>query len=336
MPAPIKPQERKRRLLIGERVRRHRLLNGWTQDDLGDHLARGSGLHLRRQTIDKIEDGSHRLTSDVVSALESALRQPPGALTAQDGGLAVRTRAVGLSADTKVAPNLRRFAEQIILRAAQERITEATAAKRGRSFRSPFTFTASTPSQEEIEGQADLLREKWGLGDGPIADLTYSMERQSAIVVSVNSNRPCVVYSARVTSFPVILWHGRPPADLNESAEYRVRVLGALVVSLGLSRGLANDDAADRADKLSRAILLPKVAITDTFGTRRNQITAANLLALASQYVITIPSALARACEAGIIDEQRAETIRRALNGQLLDGTLECSRWKKLLLPAFR
>lgn len=336
MPAPLKPQEKQRRIKIGDRVRRLRILNGWAQVDLGDHLARGSELRLCRQTIDKIENGNHRLTTDIVTALEAALQQPAGTLTAPDAGLAAGARVVGLNADIKVPPNLYRFAEQVILRAAHERITEAAAAKRGRRFRSPFTFTAAQPSQGEIEGQADLLRVKWGLGDSPIADLTYAMERQSAVVVSIDSARTGVVYSARVSSFPVVLWHARPPDGITETADYRFRVLRAMITTLALGRGLANDDAADRAAKLSRAVLLPKVAITDTFGPRCHQMTATNLLALASQYQIPISAALARVREVGIVDEQRAEALRRSLHGQLLDQALERSRWKNLLPPALK
>lgn len=336
MPAPISPGEEERRFRAGDRIRRARVLNGWTQDHLGYLLAHRGGVQLCRQTIDKIEAGRHRLPHDLVSALEAALLLPAGTLAANDGGLAPGAQVLCLSADAEVPPRLLRFAEQAILRAAHERLTEAAAARRGRSFHSPFTFRAAHPSQEEIEGQADLLRSKWGLGDSPIADLTYSMERQSAVVASIDSDRAGVVYSARVSSFPVLLWHARPPVGLTECADYRLRMLHAMITCLARGRGIAKNDASDRAGKLSRAVLLPKVAMTDALGSRCHQITATNLIALAAQYGIPISAALARVIEVGIIDEQRAEALRRSLNGQQLEGAPEHSRWHNLLPPALQ
>lgn len=338
MPAPLNLQEKERRRLIGNRVRRARLLNGWTLDDLGDHImtTSKSPTRYRRQALAKVEAGAHSLTPFLVAALETALRLPAGTLSAIDENLAAGTRVVGLAADPKVTEAMRRHAEQAILAAAHERLTESAAALRRSSFRSPFKFTGVPPTLTEIENMADHLREKWGLGDGPIADLTYSMERQSALVLRVEAPHDAIVFSGRVSSYPVMLWLGQLPVSVTEIAGFRIRILHGLIETLALGRGLRPTDAIDRATKLSRAVLLPRVALTDAFGTGCNRITADNILAIASQYVVPISAALERVSEIGIVDEQRAESLRRSLNGKQLDGTHECSRWKNLLPPAFQ
>lgn len=334
MPAPLKPQEKIRRRLIGDRVRRARELNRMTLDNLSFHLAQVSteGFLMSRQTLQKIEAGMHPMSPVLVNALALALKVEAEDLTTSSGGLAPGARVSDLVYNGDASMAARKAAEQVILAAAHERFNEASAAWVWRNFNRPLNFKALRPSPEELERQAEGVRMKWGLGETPVANLTFTLEQQSVTVVQrIRSGSP-VVFAAMVSSRPVLLWHGQPPSTRDEVSDYRLQILETFFRMLGVRVGLKEIDAKSRAAAIARAVLLPKVAVTGALGgTTRHLITTENIICLASNYAVPLSATLKRAVESGIMDQHSAENLRRSLNGRKLNDHTERPSWKNLL-----
>ena len=332
MPAPLDAEERQRRRTIGDAVRQARESNGWALEDLGLHLQRTSQFRLCRQTLAKIEMGHHRLPPELVKALEVTLRMTAGSLTAEDGNTRPKARLTGLHIDGTVSPNLKLAVQHHLIAAVQERLRVAAQARRGMPrFTSPFKFQQRPLSQAEIEQQAGLLRRRWNWGDGPVADLSYSLERQSVVIAQFVHSDAAAVISGRVSSHPAICWIGKTPECATEVEDYRMRILSAFVRSVGFSRDggltISNEDVV----KLSRAILVPAVGVTDAFGTQCNRITARNVVAFAEIYSVPLAAVVDRILDLGLADAVHAQGLHRQLANHQLDWSHERPRWKNLL-----
>lgn len=332
MPAPLDSTERLHRQSIGRQVRRARMLNGWSLQDLAFHLARVTNRTWRRQMVDKIEEGQWRLSDELITQLEVSLELRPGAFCSSVAEPFSRLQVCQFTADRDVLPGIKMWARQSMIDAVENRLQSAQQAMRSQAFRSPFIFLRAAPCQDEIEQQAELLRKRWGLGAGPIADVTFALEANSVVVAQNASPRRMTIFSGRVRSTPIVFVDGLNSADPTSLAEYRLRALNALIKTLALSRNLPADDAKIRAEKIARAILLPRNAITDAFGTQRNRITAVNLVTLASRFLLPKKAALDRCVEAGVIDEAHALRLERAMRPELIDSR-EKPQWSNLLPP---
>lgn len=332
MPAPLKAEERLRRQQIGESVRQAREANGWALEDLGLHLHRTSQFRLCRQTLQKIEMGHHRLPPELVKALEVTLRITAGSLTAENGNTRPKARLTGLSIIGHCTAAFRLAVQRHLVSSVQERIRLAAQSRRGMPrFRSPFQFRHGPHTHDEIEQQADLLRHRWGWGEGPVADVTYNLERWSVVITQLAHPDAAVVASGRVSSFPAICWIGNTPANPTESADYRMKILAAFVRSVGFSRDGARSISNEDVARLTRSILIPAVAITDAFGTQRNRITASNLSAFAEIFAVPVGAVVDRAFDLGLTDTEYAATLRQELANNQPGCSHERPRWKDLL-----
>jgi Zn-dependent peptidase ImmA (M78 family)/DNA-binding XRE family transcriptional regulator len=172
-------------------------------------------------------------------------------------------------------------------------------------------FDPASDNVDQIERAADALRSHWGLGRGPIRDLSAVMEMKGIILVSQKvdcpdmdavscwqSGRPYVLYSSDVTSGPRGNWnlaHELAHVLLHASVELSLD-------NLSLIEGQAN--------RFAGAFLLPQETFSrEVLGTSLN-----HFLFLKEKWGIAIAAMAYRCKDLGIMNANQHSYVMRQLN----------------------
>jgi Zn-dependent peptidase ImmA (M78 family)/transcriptional regulator with XRE-family HTH domain len=172
-------------------------------------------------------------------------------------------------------------------------------------------FDPASDSVEQIEHAAEVLRDHWSLGRGPIRDLSAIMELHGLILVreSVScpdmdavscwqDGRPYVLYSSEVESGPRGVWnlaHELAHAVLHSSVEVSLENLGLI---------------ESQANRFAGAFLLPQETFSrEVLGTSLN-----HFLFLKEKWGVAISAMAYRCKDLGIMTANQHGYVMRQLN----------------------
>lgn len=166
---------------------------------------------------------------------------------------------------------------------------------------------------EEIEAGAVGLRRYWGLGEGPISDLTLLIENNSIPVISTKLTEGMEGLSA---------WYGARPFILTSSAAnfYRARMnvaheLGHLVLHRGLDEEVMEDRASFKiieaqAWRFAGAFLLPATSfLSELYSTSLD-----GLLILKNRWGVSVAAMVSRLRDLDVIDDSKRSYLMAQLN----------------------
>jgi Zn-dependent peptidase ImmA (M78 family) len=172
-------------------------------------------------------------------------------------------------------------------------------------------FDPASRSIEQIEHAADVLRDHWGLGRGPIRDLSPIMETHGFVLIREpvacpdmdavscwQAGRPFVLFAAEVTSGPrnkMNLAHELAHALLHSSVEVTVENLSVI---------------EQQAERFAGALLLPQETFSrEVLGTSLN-----HFLFLKEKWGVSIAAMAYRCKDLGIINSNQHSYVMRQLN----------------------
>lgn len=174
-----------------------------------------------------------------------------------------------------------------------------------------INFDALSGTAAQIEKIADTLRDHWGLGRGPVRDLSALLEVNGFVLVheSVScpdmdavscwqAGRPYILFSAEVTSGPRNLWnlaHELAHVLLHSSVEVTSENLTAI---------------ENQANRFAGAFLLPQDSFSrEVLGTSLN-----HFLFLKEKWGVAIAAMAYRCKDLGIVNTNQHSYVMRQLN----------------------
>ena len=297
--------------LIPDRLQIARKAKLMTQTDLA------AEVELTRQAISSFEQGSKRPEGATLAKIASALEQPIsyflGASYEPFGQFSPKNyRAFGSSTKKKNEQS-----------DSFSGWTASVAAYLSEKINFPDPHVPTVPSprngqfyeEEEIEMAAELVRSEWGLGVGPIGNLSKLIESKGVFICHI----PMIHESINAFSF----WSGPKPFIIT-SAENTTAVrrrfdlaheLGHLVLHQGVSEselehGPTLKKIEGEANRFASAFLLPRISYpNEVFSTRLD-----SFVELKSRWKVAVSAQVYRCDELRLFTEKQILNLRKQIS----------------------
>jgi Zn-dependent peptidase ImmA (M78 family)/transcriptional regulator with XRE-family HTH domain len=172
-------------------------------------------------------------------------------------------------------------------------------------------FDPTSNAVEQIEHAADVLRSHWGLGRGPVRDLSAIMELHGFVLIQEKvfcpdmdavscwqAGRPYILFSAEVTSGPRDYWN-------------LAHELGHILLHPSIEVAMDNLSLIEQqANRFAGAFLLPQ----DTFSREVLGTSLNHFLFLKEKWGVAIAAMAYRCKDLGIINTNQHSYVMRQLN----------------------
>lgn len=289
---------------IPERIREAREARGLQLDTFAEML------DVTKQAVARFESGLASPSGETMRTIIAVTEQPPSFFVAtrsrSSGGITPFWRSLKrmeLHHRKRIARRLE-WAHDIV--AYLEQFIELPAVSLP-----AIEFDPSTDDMDQLEHAADRLREHWGLGRGPLRDLSAIMELHGVILVreAVNcpdmdavscwqSGRPYVLFSAEVESGP-------------RNAYNLAHELAHIILHSNVEVSADNLNRIERqADRFASAFLLPQETFSrEVLGTSLN-----HFLFLKEKWGVSIAAMAYRCKDLNIINTNQHGYIMKQMN----------------------
>jgi Zn-dependent peptidase ImmA (M78 family)/DNA-binding XRE family transcriptional regulator len=279
---------------IGTRLRQARQARGLSLQAVADRLSRP----VTRAALSKYERGQVVPRADVLIDLARVLGLPPSHFLEGARGQAVSVRWVAYRKHSRLGAR-----EHARIQARAEILGEAYLRLIDRlepGFRRAVPQRKPARTLEDAEKAAAELRDRWKLGAGPIDDLVARVEDAGVLVLGWREGGRFDALSGWIgEGWPLVVLNLERPADrcrFNLAHE-----IGHLVID---ASSLEASDEERLAHRFAAALLVPAEAARRELGTRRQQLTRAELEHLKGKYGVSMQAWTRRARDLGIVSEQ--------------------------------
>lgn len=172
-------------------------------------------------------------------------------------------------------------------------------------------------TNEDIDIAAEKLRRFWGLGDGPINNVTQLLENNGFIILRK-------YLEAEKMDACSLVMNGRPIILINTYKQTCARDIMNLAHELGhviLHMGISTSDLThanqfelleDQAWRFAKAFLMPPVVFQNEVGYP----TLSHFITLKRRWRVSIAAMIMYCCDLGIIDESRKQYFFREMTRQ--------------------
>lgn len=288
-------------LVSGARVRLARESKGWNQTALAEHITSG-GHGITPAAISQIERGVTTPSGRTLMAISEATRFPldyfvgrpqdpdvPGFFRSLRSTPAYeRKRALAR------AHMIHEFTEAI------EHYIELPDLDMPEEFDLGLDDLADAEAGRAIEEAADRLRQRWGLGWGPIPNMVLELERHGALVCRLALGRAEVdAFSVRFSDRPVVVLSEDKRA-LTRSRFDAAHELGHLVLHRDALAGTSQ--AEKQAHRFAAAFLMPRRMVLDQLPSTAEW---RRLFDLKAEWRVSVAALLMRARTLGKMSEAR-------------------------------
>lgn len=289
--------------LSGDRLRLARIALGLTLEQLGERVA------ASRQFLNQLERQQKPASAEMVEALSAALSVTPAFLSnvapfevSVDRCHFRKQRTTPLSVSSQVTARATIFAEFL------KRIDQEVSL--------PDVSIPNLPAvtTSEIEGAAEEARSIWGLGTGPISNMTRVAENAGAVVTFFQG------VSERVDALSIDL--ERPIIVRNEAKPTACRLRFDIAHELGhllMHKGIQTGDKVTegQANRFASAFLLPRNSFIHEF-PRSHFLAWDALYDLKLKWKVSVAAILRRAYDLRLIsaDQYRTGNIHLSKTGQ--------------------
>lgn len=275
-----------------QRLRAARLMRGWSLQELADRL----GGALTKQALSRYEKGMMLPAPTKLQLLASALGQR---LDYFERSPEVKLEQVAFR---KLA-RLKGKPEQIIkLNTADylERYLELESLLGQDTTWTPLRLPGHT--FEQVEEAAQTLRQRWDLGEGPLASVVELLEDRGIKVLELVEDPDFSGLAGwlqgQTQPFLVLNGHTSIPTDRKRFTA--LHELGHLVLEVG---ELPERLVEQRCNQFAGAMLLPRQQLEQELGRFRHAIHLKELQLLKQQFGLSMQGILYRARELGILSE---------------------------------
>lgn len=296
--------------MIGKRLKRARAAAGLSMAELGKRAGVSANM------IKKYEHDESMPDSVVYRKLNQELSLPRGALmrpvSLELSGVEYRKRA-------KAPKRVTRRIEADVLEQAEKWKALAdlwpefpAPVFRGRKF-GVRGLPRMISDLDQVERTAERVRERWGLGAGPVPDLTALLEERGILVIvtTVGVEEQFDGLQANAGGQPLVVIAADWPGDRQRFT--LAHELGHLLLHGRLARMLDDEKVCNR---FAGAFLLPAAAAKERLGERRDKLTQAELLRLKREYGLSMAGCVYRAADLGIIDAAHCRELFRMFSAR--------------------
>lgn len=288
--------------ILGTNIRLARLFQGLSLTDLGERLGKS------KQFLSRVETGSEPVSNALEVALVDELGILPEFLRQIDPmPLTEEQCHFRKQLTTKVA--LRQYA-----RARGEMLKRLVLVMDGYLDLPAYDIVETDPiSDEAIEHGAEKCRSQWGLGLGPIGNMTRVAENAGAVVMRVNGMAAEVDAISFATKRPVIA--------LNGSGRSACRTRFGIAHELGhfaLHIGVLTGDrlTESQANRFASAFLLPRASFMVEYqrAIRKSRLNWDGLSELKMRWGVSKAAILFRGRQLGVFTEEQVRSGYIGLN----------------------
>lgn len=291
--------------MIGERIRRARLVTGFTQSDVVDQLS-AIGISLTKAGLSKYELGGSLPNANMVLKLAKVLGVRVKALM-EEPDVAIewldfrRNANLGKGKQDRIKAVASNVVEKQVW--LQEILFGTT------SHKFPKVVKAIVP--DHAEAAAADLRKSWGLGSLPLTSVTEVIEDHGGIAVHVYDGLSSFhgLSGWANQKYPIAITTGDAPAD-------RIRFnlaheLGHLTMD---SSELPLKDAERLAHRFAAAFIVPPDIARQELGHRRRELSYSELASLKKKHGLSMAAWIYRAKDLGIISESHGAALFRGMS----------------------
>lgn len=288
--------------VLGSNIRLARLFNGLSLADLGEQMGRS------KQYLSRIETGAEPVSSMLERELVDALGILPEFLRHLDPmPLTEEQCHFRKQLTTKVA--LRQYAK------ARGEMLKRLVCVLDKYLELPaYSIAETEPSSEEaIERAAEKCRVEWGLGWGPISNITRIAETAGSIVMRVNGMANEVDAVSFATRRPVIALNGTGRSACR--ARFGVaHELGHFALHIGVLTG--DRFTETQANRFASAFLLPRSTFLNECrgALRRSRLNWEELSELKQRWGVSKAALLYRGKQLGVFTEDQVRAGYITLN----------------------
>lgn len=286
------------RAVFAERFKSARLRKGYSLQDLAEAL----NHVVSRQALHRYEKGEVLPDAEKINALSLALDVKPDYFfrttqvvmgDVEFRKLSKMSQKEAISIQEKTKEYLSRYLEL-------EEIIGLS-----KAFENPLKSLSTISSYTQVNQAAELLRNYWNLGYGPLFNVVELLEDQHIKVIKlavdddfdglqtmVNGNIPVVAYNANKT---------------NKPDRIRLTLLHELAHLLLNFGDIPLKQKEALCYQFAGALLLPEKTIKAELGEHRNKLSVHELGAIKKQYGISMQAVVLRARDCGIINAHYAK-----------------------------
>jgi len=297
---------------IGERIRQARVAAGLSLRELAEHVG------VSAMAISKYENDQMTPGSEVLLRLGNALGVKVGyfvrplQVEVQCPAFRKQTR-VSKKAQGMIEGRIREFLERYLM---AESVLDPVALP---TFELPAPCRDTVQSVEGAESWAQAVREAWGLGHDPIANLCETLEDHGVKVILIDDvDEKFDGYSCWANgSIPVVTSRAEDlPGDRQRFT--LAHELGHLLMEGHVGPSVDLEKACHR---FAAALLVPAEVVEPEVGSRRGRIEFGELHALKHKWGMSMAAWYRRLLDVGVITPRHYETAMR---------TFRTNHWHKL------
>ncbi len=314
------------RVGFGERLRRARLMRGLSLRALADAL-NGAVSHT---TLQKIECGETSPDSKLLGALAGTLAVRPDYFFKRDELKLVakeyrKLTKLGAKQQQRLEEEAFEFFERYL------EVERFFTLNSGDFPRHDLSRIAVDDLPEAIENAAEALRQEWGLGMNPIANVHATLEQHGVKVRLLKAAKGFDGFSAFADGggrvVPVVGLSEQWLTTERDLPRFRFTALHELAhLTLDLPPGLSSKELEGCCHRFAGAMLIPREHFVRTFGENRVRIAVGELCAIKAEWGMSIAAIMKRASNLGLITAGRYKSYCIVANKQGW-RTNEPGRW---------
>jgi len=319
--------------IFSERFKSARLMKGFSLQDLADALDN----QLSRQALHRYEKGEVIPDSEKINLLSKVLNVNPDyffrSTKVELGEIEFRKLS---NMPQKVASMIKEATREKLLRYLElEEILGLPV-----EFEDYLKDFEIITTYKQANRAAETLREKWGLGKGPIYNIVELLEDKNIKVIDLRVNDDFDGLQTRVNgTIPIIAYNAN---KLNKPDRIRFTLLHEMA-HLFLKFGNITDRQKETlCHQFAGAMLLPEETIKAELGEHRNKLSSLELAAIKKQYGISMQAIIMRAKDCGIINENYTKQLFflfKQMNWKIdepyeYEGVERSNRFEQLLFRA--
>lgn len=319
--------------IFAERFKSARLMKGFSLQDLADALDN----QLSRQALHRYEKGEVIPDSEKINLLSKALEVNPDyffrSTNVELGEVAFRKLS---KMPQKEAAVIKEITKEKLSRYLElEEILGLP-----NEFEDYLKDFEIVTEYEQVNRAAELLREKWSLGSGPIFNIVELLEDKNIKVVDLRVNDDFDGLQTRVNgTIPVVAYNAN---KINKPDRIRFTLLHELAHLLLKFGNITERQKETLCHQFAGAMLLPEKTLKAELGEHRNKLSINELGNIKKQYGISMQAVVMRAKDCGIINDHYTKQfffLIRQLNWKVDEpveyhGVEESNRFEQLLFRA--
>ncbi len=319
--------------VFAERFKSARLMKGFSLQDLADALDN----QLSRQALHRYEKGEVIPDAEKINLLSKALNVSPDYF--------FRTTKVELSeVEFRKLSKMPQKEASIIKEITKEKLSRYLELEEilglPNEFENHLKDFEIITSYQQVNKAAELLREKWSLGNGAIFNIVEILEDKNIKVVKLDVDEDFDGLQTFVNdTIPVVAYNLK---KANKPDRIRFTLLHELAHLLLKFGNITDRQKETLCHQFAGAMLLPEETIKTELGEHRNKISSLELANIKKQYGISMQAIIMRAKDCGIINENYTKQLFfffKQMNWKVdepydYEGVEQSNRFEQLLFRA--